>query len=166
MQRLTGFPAVFMVALAAAIVTPLATAAQPDKFDGTFSFTSVLTDVCPFDVTLDASGTFTEIDFFDESGTLTRVHIHTVEQDTFSANGKSLTGLPFAFNVDILFDSSGDVTHLFANGLVEKVPLPDGRLFISSGRLDFAAHGFPDFLITPDVGATVNLAGFCAALSP
>jgi hypothetical protein len=55
--------------------------------------------------------------------------------------------------------------HVFANGLVEKVPLPGGGLFITAGRVDFAAHGFPQFLITPDVGAAVNLAGFCAALS-
>jgi hypothetical protein len=165
MQRVRGFLAVLVVALAAAVFTPVATAAQPDRFEDTISFTAVLTDVCPFDVTIDANITFTEIDFFDQSGTLTRVHIHNVEQDTFSANGRSLTGVPFAFNVDILFDSSGDVTHVFASGLVEKVPLPDGSLFISSGRLDFAAHGFPEFLITPDAGATVNLAGFFAALS-
>jgi hypothetical protein len=165
MKRLTGFFVVLMAAVAA-VLAPAATAAQPVKFQDTFSFTAVLTDVCPFDVTVDASATATEIDFFDESGALTRVHVHIVEQDTFSANGKSLTGVPFAFNIDVLFDSSGDVTHVFASGLVEKVPLPDGRLFISAGRLDFAAHGFPEFLITPDVGATVNLAGFCAALSP
>jgi hypothetical protein len=166
MKRLTGSLVVFMAVVAAAVFTPTATAVEPVKFQDTFSFTTVLTDVCAFDVTVDASVTFTEIDFFDESGALTRIHLHIVEQDTFSANGKSLTGVPFTFNIDILFDSSGNVTHVFASGLVEKVPLPDGRLFISAGRLDFAAHGFPEFLITPDVGATVNLAGFCAALSP
>jgi hypothetical protein len=93
------------------------------------------------------------------------IHAHVVEQDVFSANGKSLTGVPFTFNIDVVFDSSGNVVHVFANGLVEKVPLPGGGLFITAGRVDFAAHGFPQFLITPDVGATVNLAGFCAALS-
>jgi hypothetical protein len=166
MKRRTGFFVVLLAAVAAAVFTPAATATAPVKSQYTVSLTGVLTDVCPFDVTVDSSASITEIDFFDESGALTRVYLHVLEQDTFSANGKSLTGVPFAFNIEILFDSSGNVTHLFASGLVEKVPLPDGSLFITAGRVDFAAHGFPQFLITPDVGATVNLAGFCAALSP
>jgi hypothetical protein len=150
----------------AAVVAPSASADPPVKSEFTASLTSVLTGACPFDITVDASATITEIVFFDRNGDLTRVYDHIVEQDTFSANGKSLTGIPFVFNIDVLFDSDGNVTHVFANGLVEKVPLPDGSLFISSGRLDYAAHGFPDFILTPDVGATVNLEGFCAALSP
>jgi hypothetical protein len=125
-----------------------------------------LRDVCSFPITVDSSATLTETDFFNSSGDLTRVLLHVVEQDTFSANGNSLTGMPFTFEIDILFDSGGNITNLFASGLAEKVPLPDGSLFITAGRVDFAAHDFPQFLITPDVGATVNLAGFCAALSP
>jgi hypothetical protein len=125
-----------------------------------------VTDVCSFPITLEGSANITETDFVNSSGDLTRVLLHVVEQDTFSANGNSLTGMRFTFNIDVLFDSDGNVTHLFANGIVEKVPLPEGSLFITAGRVDFAAHGFPGFLITPDVGATVNLAGFCAALSP
>ena len=166
MKRPTGLFVVLLAAVAAAVFTPAATATAPVKSQYTFTATSVLTDVCPFDVTVDSTVSNTEIDFFDESGALTRVEVHSVEQDTFSANGKSLTGVPFTFNVEILFDSSGNLTHAFASGLVEKVPLPDGSLFISAGRVDFAAHGFPQFIITPDVGGTVNLAGFCAALSP
>jgi hypothetical protein len=45
------------------------------------------------------------------------------------------------------------------------VPLPDGGLFISAGRVDIAARGFPTFVLTPDAGGTVNLDKFCAALA-
>ena len=31
-----------------------------------------------------------EIDFSDQSGALTRAYLHTTEQDTYSANGKSI----------------------------------------------------------------------------
>jgi hypothetical protein len=155
-----------IVAVGAAVFASAAAADKPIRTQYTSTSTTVLTDVCSFPITVDLSANITETDFVNSSGELTRVLAHVVEQDTFSANGNSLTGTPFTFNIDVLFDSDGNVTHLFANGIVEKVPLPDGSLFITSGRVDFAAHGFPLFLITPDVGATVNLAGFCAALSP
>jgi hypothetical protein len=44
--------------------------------------------------------------------------------------------------------------------VLERVRLPDGGLFISARRVDFTGNG-PDFTVTPDNGATVNLAGFC-----
>ena len=105
-------------------------------------------------------------DFYDQNGVLVREHDNLVEQDTFSANGKSLTGVLFTFNLDFIIDSDGNATHAYATGVAERVQLPDGSWFVSAGRLDFAAHGFPDFIITPDHGGAVNLAGFCAALAP
>ena len=108
------------------------------------------------------------IDFFDRSGTLTRTQVHVDEQDTFSANGKSLASMPFTYEVTIRFDSSGNITVALLNGNIVKVLLPDGGLFISAGRVDLLARGLPQFLVdlTPDVGATVNLDRFCAALAP
>jgi hypothetical protein len=70
---------------------------------------------------------------------VTRIKDHVVEQDVFSANDETLTGLPFTFNIQVLFED-GEVTHVYASGLVERVPLPDGTVFLSAGRLDFAAH--------------------------
>jgi hypothetical protein len=153
------------VALAAAALTPAAAATPPIMEEFSFTDTNVLTDVCSFPITVETTATATSTVFLDEEGNVTMVLLHITEQDVFSANGNSLTGVPFTFEVQILFDSSGEVTHVFASGLVEKVPLPDGGLFITAGRVDFAAHGFPAFLITPDVGATVNLDAFCAALA-
>lgn len=160
-----------LVLLAAAVVTAVfASAAAADKpakttFSGV-TFSSVLTGVCLFPVDVASTVSGTEIDFVDQGGAVTRIYLYQVEQDTFTANGKTLTGIPFTFNLEVLFDSSGNVTHVFASGLVEKIPLPDGSLFVSAGRLDFAAHPGATFLLSPDKGNPGNVAGFCAALSP
>jgi hypothetical protein len=61
---------------------------------------------------------------------------------------------------------NGTFTHIFSNGLVERVPLPDGTLFVSAGRLDWINHPTASFLLTPDIGRSGNVAAFCAALSP
>jgi hypothetical protein len=153
------------VAFAAGALAPAAAATPPVMEEFSFTDTDVLTDVCAFPITIESTVEGTQTVFFDQEGNVTMVLFHIVEQDVFSANGNSLTGIPFTFEIQVLFDSSGNVTNVFASGLVEKVPLPDGKLFITAGRVDFAAHGFPSFLITPDVGATVNLDAFCAALA-
>jgi hypothetical protein len=120
----------------------------------------------PTRVPIDDTATFvgTETTFYDQSGEVTRIQIHNVEQDVFSANGQTLTGLPFTFNLRVLFED-GEVTHVYASGLVERVPLPDGTVFLSAGRLDFAAHPGSDFRIVPDVGRSGDVAAFCAALA-
>ena len=154
--------------LGAAAFAQSAAAVAPIREDFTFTdATTVLTDVCSFPVTVVFSGTGTETDFFDENGNLTRVQIHQVEQDVFTANGETLVGLPYTFNLQVLFDrESGEVTHVFANGVASRVPLPGGDFFLTAGRVDFIAHPGADFLLQPDVGAQGNIAGFCAALSP
>jgi hypothetical protein len=153
--------------LAAAAFAPTAAAVEPIKEDISESGTAVLADVCSFPVGVEFTFTATQTLFFDQDGNLTRIFVHTVEQDVFSANGKTLVGLPFTFNLQVLFDpDSGEVTHAFASGVTERVPLPGGDFFLTAGRLDFAAHPGEPFIIQPDVGAQGNLEGFCAALSP
>lgn len=153
--------------LGAAALAQSAAAVAPTREDFTFTATTVLTDVCSFPVTVVFTATGTETDFFDDNGNLTRVQIHQVEEDVFTANGQTLAGLPYTFNLQVLFDQeSGEVTHVFASGVVSRVPLPGGDFFLTAGRLDFNAHPGADFLLQPDVGAQGNIAGFCAALSP
>lgn len=156
-----------VVAFSAAVFVSAAAAAQPTKIDlPAATFTSTITGVCAFPVSVSFTSSGTETDFVDQSGALTRVHVHLVEQDVFSANGKTLTGLPYTFNIDVRFDSSGNVTHVYASGVTSRVPLPDGTVFHTAGRADFVLHPGVDFLIQPDRGAQDNVAGFCAALSP
>src|SRR5262245_55798684 len=137
-----------------ALFAPGATADAPVKSGFTFSDTGVLTDTCAFPVTIAATGSAVEMDFFDASGTLTSQILHAREQSTFSANGHSLTSVPFAYNVILRFDSSGTITDAVITGVIVKVPLPDGGLFISAGWVDYLARGLPQFIDFPtDVGA-------------
>jgi hypothetical protein len=155
-----------VVALSAAVFVSAAAGAEPTKFDFAATSTSTLTGLCAFPVSVSFTGSGTETDFVDQSGALTMIHIHLVEQDVFSANGKTLTGLPYTFNIDLLFDSSGNLTHVYSSGVVSRVPLPNGTVFFTAGRSDFVLHPGVDFLIQPDRGAQGDIAGFCAALSP
>jgi hypothetical protein len=158
-------------ALAASLVgvTLCASAARADKpviSHYPLSGSLVVTDLCSFPITIVASQDVTEMDFVNSSGAITRLQVHVVEQDTFSANGKTLIGEPYTWNLDIRFDSSGNVTQVYEEGVIEKVWLPDGSLFMTAGRVNLVARGFPQIVLIPDAGRTVNLAGLCAALSP
>jgi hypothetical protein len=167
MKRLTAPLVAFGAAIGLAVVfAPMATADQPVITHKTTSATIVLTGACSFPITVDFTVSETDRFFFDTSGTLIRESAQANEQDTFTANAKSLTGLPYTVNLVAHFDSSGNITQLYADGVIERVPLPDGSVFQSAGRVNFAADGFPDFTITSDWGSARNLTGFCAALSP
>jgi hypothetical protein len=121
----------------------------------------VVTDICAFPVTARFVGTVRATRFFDRSGLPTMTLYHTTEQDTFSANGVTLTGLPCTYETQVVFDSSGNVTHSYTSGCVERVPLPDGSTFLSAGRIDFVAHPDADLIISADKGDPA----FCAALA-
>ena len=153
-----------VLAASAAIFASPAAAAEPTKRPYSGVASNSITGVCSFTFDVSSIMRGTEIDYFDKSGALTRIFAHQVEQDTFTANGKTLVGIPFTFNMEILF-KNGSLKNLFADGVVEKIPLPDGSLFISAGRVDFAAHPGATYLLSPDKGNPGNVAGFCAALS-
>jgi hypothetical protein len=152
--------------LAAGVFAASASATQPviTPFTAT-DVPGTLSGVCSFDVSISTDIRGTEIDYFDANGALTRSYVHVVEQDTFSANGKAITGEPFTFNIEVLLDADGNVTHLFASGVTERIVLPEGTFFLSAGRIDFSAHPGVGFLLSPDVGNPGNVAAFCAALS-
>jgi hypothetical protein len=163
--------AVLAASAVAAISASAASAAPAVHFSfgpntNTGTITGASGALCPFDVTVSSVSSGTGTDFFDQSGNLYREIDNLTEVDTFSANGKSLTGVPYTFNLNFQVDSSGNVTGVIATGVTEKIPLPDGSLFVGAGYIDFGAHGFPDFLFIPDHGTIKNLAGFCAALAP
>jgi hypothetical protein len=164
-KRLTTLAVVVGVAVGLAVFAPLASANQPTIVHKTTTATTVMTGTCSFPITVVETMTETDRFFTDQNGVLTMANADVTEQDTFSANGESLTGLPYSFSLHAFFDSSGNITQLYADGVIERVPLPDGSVFQSAGRVDFAAQGFPSFSVIPNVGGEQNLAGFCAALS-
>ena len=138
------------------ISTSVALADRTTKTQYPMSMSSVITDICDFQVNVDSAINMTETDYFGENGALMRMKWHFKEQDTFTANGKTLIGLPYTSNVEWLFDSSGNVIQINAGGVVEKILLPDGSLFISAGRSYFINHPGASFLLTPDKGNLVH----------
>ena len=153
--------------LAAVVFVSAAVSAPPEKIEfSNVAFSNVLSDVCAFDVNIDQVASGFQINYFDEDGNIVRIEIHQVEQDTFTANGKTLTGLPYAFSFSLLFDSDGNVTNAIARGITEKILLPDGSLFVGAGWVDFIDHPGVFALVSPDRGNPGNVAGFCAALAP
>lgn len=166
MKRSISLVVGLVAALATAIFAPTAAADQPVVVQKTSSLTSVLSGACSFPIMVDSTMTETDKFFSDQNGVLIRASAHVDEQDSFSANGKSLVGTPYAVNLQAFFDSSGSIVEEYANGVIETVPLPDGSVFQSTGRVDFGAHGFPAFVVVSDWGSARNVDGFCAALSP
>jgi hypothetical protein len=158
--------AVVVAVVGMGVFASAAAADQPVVSYFPATFTATLTDACSFPIDVESTAQLKETDFVDQSGATTRILFQGTEQDTFSANGNTLVGVPFHLDVAFVFDSSGNVTHIFGQGITEIVRLPDGSLFLAAGRVDFVAHGNPAFLLTPDVGTTVNLTEFCAALAP
>jgi hypothetical protein len=145
-------------------VAPSAMAVKPVKSSASFTLDPVVVDdICSFPITVVSHIEGIETDFFDSSsGSLVRIALFTREQDTFTALGKSITGDEYTFKIQILFDEEGNPTHIYSSGVAAKIRFPDGTLFISAGRIDFAAHPGSVFLIAPDVGVTGDLDAFCA----
>jgi hypothetical protein len=162
-----------VVSVAAVVVLVMAiasaaAAAPPDRVElPPFTFSAPLTGVCPFTVTVTSSLTGSLTTFYDRDGNITREVIDNAERDVFTANGKTLEGLPYTFKLTFIYDPpTGELLHAYATGVASRVRLPDGSLFITAGRLDFLNHPGEDFVLQPDHGAQGNIAGFCAALSP
>ncbi len=156
-----------VVALATAALVSPAAAGPPVHYQ--FVFTGdpgTLTGVCSFDIWYQGTATVMATDFFDNNGTPLRTYWHVVEQDTFIANGKTLVSLPYTYNAQVRYDSSGSVTGLDSSGAVVRIRLPDGSLFSSAGRTDWMGHPPGTMLLSPDHGHSGNLDAFCAALAP
>jgi hypothetical protein len=152
------------LAIAALIPPSLAAAGTPEKISFEFTGSTTVTTFCPFPIDITFSVQGHQVEFLDESGELVSANTHITEQDTFSANGKTLVGEPFTFNIFWLFEGD-DAIGVVARGVAEKVRLPNGRLFLSAGVIDFVAQAV-DFSIRTDPGRTGDIDAFCAALSP
>jgi hypothetical protein len=144
-------------AISAGVLTPTATATPPVM--ETFSASGVSDDIglCSFPVQLSFSETVARTSFFDESGNLIRQHDLITEQDTFSANGKTLTSEPYTTSVERYFEN-GVVIGRQLTGVLERVLLPGGGVFIIAGQA--SAFGF-----VVDHGTNGDVSAFCAALS-
>ena len=100
-------------------------------------------------------------EFFDRNGNPTSTHWKFFEQDTFTGPQLTLTGDKYSLEVVWTYDSDGEVTHVYGDGVLEKLALPGGHGFwISVGRGDFVSS----LPLEPEVGHTPDIAALCAAL--
>jgi hypothetical protein len=148
------------LALTAAAVLGAPTAAahgappQVTTFDDTESFTADPGDLCDFavDFTFHNVGTASVV----KTGTGTRETDHITETDTMAAFGRSITGQPYSYTLDVTFDADGHVTSLHGQGISWSFVLPDGTKVHAAGWTDFQGHVR---------GLDVNLAPVCAYLA-
>jgi hypothetical protein len=154
------------VLAAAAMLAQPAAAAPPTRIDfaSSGSFTLDAGTLCSFPVDVGFAQQGTTTGFFDGDGILTKRITVGTERDTFSANGTTLVGDTYHFTFVSEFENGVRVDY-HENGVAERVPLPDGGIFIVAGRVDLLASG-GGFILSVDSGNSGNnLEAFCAALS-
>jgi hypothetical protein len=133
---------------------PTATASASHRIAFSEDFPpTVVNDICAFPVTV--SGHRDAVANVLDSHNV----IHYTEQDMLSANGHTLTSLPLRYN------TYASTTRLVSSGVVAKIPLENGHLFLAAGRVDFSLpHG--DFILTADFGnQTPDIGELCAELA-
>lgn len=162
-----------MVAALLAVAAPTAHAAPPyHGYVAEFNPDGVsypLESPCSFEIMAIPRGSVWWSVSFDEQGNPIREEDHYLGQDTFTANGKSLTGDPYRVNLLLEWDSSGNLIRADYSGVIERITLPDGtRVFFSAGRADAMAGppGPPHVFITPDTGRSSGFDALCAYLAP
>lgn len=155
---------VVLVAAFSALVPGSASAAQPVITHSTLDVGPLaITDVCSASITLSGHLVLSETDYFDANGSPTRVYIHAVETDTFTGPAHSLVSEPYQYGTFFSLDADGNIVSGQVAGVIVRIPLPDGSLFLSAGRVILHPNE-PVFIFTPDLGRSANLSAFCGAL--
>jgi hypothetical protein len=139
--------------------------ARPFTFPITGPTTGVLTDVCPFPVTVVSQASGTGRLFVDGAGNPTMFQAHVTETDTFTANGNTIVGLPYHLTDIVRINADGTVAREQVTGVAERLRLPDGRMFISAGRYIPPPNTQGGFTLAPTNGHTGNVGALCAALA-
>ena len=162
--RATLLVAVMSVAL---VVLPgRATAAPPTiEHVGPLQWTGVTLDagvLCDFPIAWDGTQEYTRTTFYENDGTTVAMRITMgTEQDTFSANGKTLVGDEYHFTFQAFFEDGVRVA-LYSYGNAERIPLPGGGVFIITGHESVTG---PNVFSVDSGNDGNNVAAFCAALS-
>lgn len=149
------------VAAVAMLKAPATSAAPPDHYTAVQSGTVVVTDVCPFPVTVAWEQRANEVDRYDGDGNFIGLEVAVTEQDVFTG-AVSLVGEPFTFHLSYKLDRNGELVKLTYSGLLEKVRLPGG-MFVTAGWTSFPTVEF--VILTPDRGTSPDIEAFCAALA-
>lgn len=170
MQKISAY---FRIVIALVLVLSVlgfsattALADKPEKGGIEIKETIITNDMCSFPIEINATYTLNGIRFYNGSGAVAREFDHVVEVDVYSANGNTLTSDPYTYNIQYIFDSSGNKVHEYVSGMIVSVPLPDGSAFLIAGRVDFLNQLAESGGGVTEEGQSVNLDAFCAALAP
>ncbi len=150
-------------ALAALLLTtaPAALAVRPVHEVEPQSGTVVVHDICDFPVTVEYMQVGNGVFRFDGQGNLIGAEAEIREQDTFTAV-HTLVSEPYTFHVSLKLDAGGDPVMPTYSGILLKVRLPDGSMFIAAGSLPFPEAEF--VILSPAHGHSPDIDAFCAAL--
>jgi hypothetical protein len=114
--------------------------------------------ICPFPVMVFSNITVWGIMFDGQPENLNIAHL--TETDTFvGPTGNTLVGLQYHLTLHL-----PDNGPRFAAGVLAVVPLNNGTLFRSTGRVDFNVFT-GDFVLTPTTGHSGDVAEFCSELA-
>jgi hypothetical protein len=150
--------------MVAGSLTGQAQADQPTKTDIVdFVSTVRVHDLCSFPINV--TGTLNGFELVRDTASGSVAEYHLTEADVFTAaNGTTLTGTPYHFNLKITYDAAGNEVSSYSTGVTVNVPLPGGLTFRAAGRVDWS-QVTEDFVAVPTHGGSQNLDAFCAALS-
>ena len=150
------------IAALSLLMAPAAALAAPSEHSTQEQSGSVVVDdICPSSVTVAYVQVATETDRYDGAGNLIGMEVTIREQDTFSAE-HTLVSEPFTFHLSYRLDRNGELVVMTYSGLLERVVLPDGSMFVVAGAASFPEAEF--VVLSPDRGHTPDIAAFCAAL--
>jgi hypothetical protein len=130
--------------------------------------TFIDSETCGFDITVHTFGSFTDTDFFDNSGFLFMT-IETIGPSgpftvTETANGITLTMQNQSFQVVITYNPDGSPKTTTFDGPVFKFTVPGGGVvLLDVGRLTFDSEGNVVFEAGPHQQLQGDVDAFCAA---
>ena len=161
---LKAFGAGAVVATAVMVSAVAASAAPPTEGPYDVSGTYTVDDFCDFPIEVTYHNVGVNRDFhnseLDGTGV---VRTAATGQDTFAANGNTLIGERYRGTATFKFVDFELVEFTYV-GMLEKVRLPDGTIFMAAGRVDLLLRE-EAFVFYPDHGVAKNQDAFCAALS-
>lgn len=170
MSLVTKFFALVVASLTAvALFAPPAAASTQVKSVIHVDEAYIDSGICAFDVTFHLSGSFKNVDYYDNGGFLYKT-IDTVGGGgpftvTATANDTTLTMQNEAFSVVITYNRDGSVRTYTQRGLFDKFTTPGGGVvLLDTGKVIFDIRGDKIlFIVGPHQAVNGDFDAFCAA---
>jgi hypothetical protein len=153
---------VVLVAAFSALVPGSASAAQPVVTHTTLDVGPLaITDVCSASITL--SGHLVLSGRITSTPTARPPRLHPRRRDGHVHRPGAAWSASRTYGTFFGLDANGNIVSGQIAGVIVRIHLPDGSLFLSAGRVILHPNE-PVFIFTPDLGRSANLSAFCGAL--